>query len=179
MTFEICDLEDFVSDVTAQVQSLEHAASTMELFMQQVEGYLQRMRQAMCNDVLNLEIQIAAGGGGGGGGLPDLVDDTEVASGRTVNGNPSYFKLVDCGTLPGAGSNTATAHNIANPFTCISMFGSAVRPSPLDNRPLPFVAHSFATSQILIAADPTDVVIFVTNNFSAWTGKVLLEYIKV
>lgn len=57
-SFDICNMEDFVAEVTAQSASLEEAASTMEIFMQQVEGYLSRLRTAVCTDVTNLNTQI-------------------------------------------------------------------------------------------------------------------------
>ena len=64
-SFEICNMEDFVAEVTAQAGSLEEAASTQEIFIQQAEGYLARMRAALCADILALELQISSSGGGG------------------------------------------------------------------------------------------------------------------
>jgi hypothetical protein len=65
-SFEICNFEEFVAEVTPQSGSLEDAASAQEILIQQVEGYLQRMKSAMCADILTLEAQINGGGGGGG-----------------------------------------------------------------------------------------------------------------
>lgn len=51
MEFETCNLRPFVSEVVAQASSPEEAASALELFIRQVELYLQQLREAMCNDL--------------------------------------------------------------------------------------------------------------------------------
>jgi hypothetical protein len=178
-SFEICTFEDYVAEVTAQPGSLEEAASTQEILSQQIEGYLSRMRQAMCNDVQNLEAQIIAGGGGGGAALPDVPADTEVASGRKLLGSDSFFKIITLGAMPNATTKTV-AHGIGAPFTLITQFGSTQNPTTDDQRPLPFVSHSNVTNQILIIVDATNVIIINQWNASAWTNSWLsVEYIKV
>ena len=54
-------MEDFIAEATAQGGSLEEAASTQEILIQQVEGYLSRMRAAVCADVERLRSEILAG----------------------------------------------------------------------------------------------------------------------
>jgi hypothetical protein len=53
--FEICNFEEFVSEATPQATSLEEAASTQEILIQQIEGYLSRLKAALCSDMLTLE----------------------------------------------------------------------------------------------------------------------------
>ena len=69
---EVCATEDFVAEATPQSGSLEDAASTQEILIQQVEGYLNRMREAMCNDLTSLQVQLDACNcePNGGAGLP-------------------------------------------------------------------------------------------------------------
>jgi len=112
--FEICNIDPFVAEVTPQSGSLEEAASTQEILIQQVENYLQRMKSAICSDLASLtsgattfleltDTPSAYTGAAGdvatvnagetalefttpaaGSGLPDLATATEVASGRQV-----------------------------------------------------------------------------------------------
>lgn len=217
-SFETCQIEDFVAEVTAQIGSLEEAASTQEILSQQVEGYLNRLRAAMCADVEALKVLIDNSGGGGatnflgltdtpanytgdaarvvsvnagetaleftvpaaGGGLPDLVNLTEVASGRQVLGNDSFFKLVDTGALANSGS-TFTNHGIASPMRIISAMGNAKNPTTNDNRPLPFSIHPAASSGgIAVIIDATRIGIHTAFNYSPWTSShIILEYIKI
>ncbi len=55
----VCDLEPFVAESTPQPGSLEEASTAGELFQQQVQAYLIRMREAMCADLEELETQVA------------------------------------------------------------------------------------------------------------------------
>lgn len=54
-SFEICDFEEFISEATPQAGSLEEAASAQEILIQQIEGYLSRLKAALCTDMLTLE----------------------------------------------------------------------------------------------------------------------------
>lgn len=54
-SFESCKIEPFVAEVTAQAASLDEAASAQEILIQQIEGYLTRLKTAFCTDVLTLE----------------------------------------------------------------------------------------------------------------------------
>lgn len=177
-SFEICTFEDFIAEATPQSGSLEEAASTQEILIQQLEGYLNRMREAVCRDVETLRALIPANGGGGG--LPDLVAGVEVSSGREVLGSPSFFKLIDTGALPNI-ATTTTGHGIASPFRIISAYGSAKNPSTNDHRPLPFAIHPAGSNGgIAVIIDGTNVSIFTAFNYSAWTSShIILEYIKV
>lgn len=53
-SFETCQLEAFVSEATPQSGNLEDAASTQEILIQQIEGYLNRMQTAICTDIESL-----------------------------------------------------------------------------------------------------------------------------
>lgn len=209
-----CGIEPFVAEVTPQLSSLEEAASTQEILIQQIEGYLSRLREAMCTDLQSIVDNCCNGGGassflelsdtpgsyvgeannvasvnagetalefttpGGGGGLPDLVAGTEVASGRTLAGADSYYLLTDVGGMP---NNTvkSVAHGIGVSFRCVSIWGVMRNSSTDDNRPLPYVSQTAATSQIALLVTSTDIVLATNSNFSAWDqGWVLLEYTK-
>jgi hypothetical protein len=56
--FETCEFEEFVSEATPQSSTLEEAASAQEILIQQVEGYLQRFKAAICTDLTTIETQI-------------------------------------------------------------------------------------------------------------------------
>lgn len=175
--FETCNIEPFVAEVTPQDGSLQSAASAAEIFTQQVEAYLQRLREAMCMDIETIETNCC--NGGGGGGLPDLEAGVEVESGRTIDGSASYFMLVDLGAMPNATTKTV-AHSIADTFRAVEINGAFRNPSTNDNRPLPYVSQSFATSQIAVIVDATNVNLITNANFSAFTqGYLVIEYIKV
>lgn len=70
----MCNFEEFVAEVTPQSGSLEEAASAQEILIQQLEGYLQRLKVAVCTDLQTLEAQIIAGGGGGATTFLELTD---------------------------------------------------------------------------------------------------------
>ncbi len=72
---EVCQTEDFVAEATPQIASLEEAASTQEILIQQLEGYLNRLREATCLDLTSLQTQLDACDctGGGGSGAPPYI----------------------------------------------------------------------------------------------------------
>lgn len=74
MTLRICETEPFVAESTPQSGSPEEAASANELFQQQVENYLDRLREAVCEDVTRL----------GRGELDQTVFDDYVVSGLSL-----------------------------------------------------------------------------------------------
>lgn len=207
-SFDLCNLDEFVAEVTAQPGSLEEAASTQEIIVQQLENYLQRMKAAICADLESL-----AGGGGvttflgltdtpaayagaagdvatvnagmtalefttpaAPGGLPDLDDDTEVASGRQFNGVNTFFKLVNIGALP----NTATksvAHNIGAAFAMISGIGAANNPVIPQIFPIIHTTTSFDSNDIWFYLDATNLNVVTGNNRTSYTNSfVVLEY---
>ena len=53
----ICDLEPFVSEVTPQPGSLEEASTAGEIFQTQIEDYLVRMLQALCDDLTEINVE--------------------------------------------------------------------------------------------------------------------------
>ena len=161
----ICDVEDFVAEVTAQAGSLEEAASTQEILSQQIEGFLSRLRSSVCLDLTNLQAQLDAcdcSGGGGGGGLPDLEQGVEILSGRQVEATgvleDSYFMLVDLGAMPVATSKNV-AHGITGTFTPISIYGAATDPALPATLPLPFVNSALITTQIMIYILGANIVV--------------------
>lgn len=50
----ICDIEPFVAESTPQSNSPEEAASAGELFQQQIQNYLNRLREALCQDIQSI-----------------------------------------------------------------------------------------------------------------------------
>jgi hypothetical protein len=53
----ICDLEPFVSQVTCTEPPTGHAVT---LVQQEIEAYLKRMKDALCDDIADLYARIAA-----------------------------------------------------------------------------------------------------------------------
>lgn len=102
-SFEICNFEEFVAEVTPQSGSLEEAASASEILIQQVEGYLQRMKAAMCADVLALEAQIAALTPGGGGEVWKISERraNAVQAIGTVSNTAIDFEVAGINDAPG------------------------------------------------------------------------------
>ena len=176
-SFDICNFEEFIAEVTAQPGSLEEAASTQEILAQQLEGFFNRLQVAICSDVTNLQTQITAIVPQS---LPDLVAGVEVSSGREVLGAPSFYKLIDLGGLPVAAKTVA--HGIARPFRCTFMHGAANDPTGAAEATLPLGHASQGINNL------TDVAIFITTTLinvtngidrSAFTqAYVVLEYIK-
>jgi hypothetical protein len=74
VTLQSCEIEPFVAQSTPQSGSPEEAASAGELFQQQVENYLNRLRAAICEDVTKL----------GRGELDQIVFDDYIVSGLEV-----------------------------------------------------------------------------------------------
>jgi Flp pilus assembly pilin Flp len=54
VTFQTCDLSPFVAKVVAQKGSLEDAASALQIFIRQLEGYLRQLKSAVCVDLANV-----------------------------------------------------------------------------------------------------------------------------
>lgn len=118
---------------------------------------------------------------GGGGGLPSLALNTEVSSGRSVGGQPTFFKVVaSAGALP-ASTTTLVAHGIAPLIRVITAAGVCLRDNgsfiPMPN------GDSSDTFAVVVQVDATNVLLFVG---SAWTGAgnllsapwIVLEYTK-
>ena len=59
-SLEVCNYPPFVAEATPQSESLEEAASTQEILIQQIERYLNNLRTAICNDLQSLQDQIDA-----------------------------------------------------------------------------------------------------------------------
>ncbi len=52
-----CALEPFVADSTPQPGSLEEASTAGTIFQQQVQRYLQRLQEAVCEDLREIEAE--------------------------------------------------------------------------------------------------------------------------
>jgi hypothetical protein len=85
-----CSFPPFVSTVVAQKRDLDSAASAMELFQRQLEGYLKRLLAVLCTDLQNA---------GGGGGVTKFIELSDVpasyagAAGFFVKVKPSLDGL--------------------------------------------------------------------------------------
>jgi hypothetical protein len=89
-----CDLEPFVADVTPQAGSLQEAASAQELTIQQLQGYLQRLKTAICTDIQDLQAQIdAVVGATSFLGLSDTPASYAGAAGDVVSVNAGETAL--------------------------------------------------------------------------------------
>jgi hypothetical protein len=66
VTFQTCDLSPFVAKVVAQKGSLEDAASALQIFIRQLEGYLRQLKAAICTDL------------GNAGGVKNFIDLLDV-----------------------------------------------------------------------------------------------------
>lgn len=212
-SFEACNLEPFVTDHHPQSGSLQDSAVIQELLMQQVQGYLQRLKDAVCADLENLQAQIDALGPGGvtsflgltdtpgsyagaagqvatvnggetaleftaiaAGGLPDLDDDTEVSSSRDFNGTATFFKLINIGALPNAGTKNV-AHNIGASFTVVHAYGVATDPAQPRALPLIFATTGAATNTVTFSIDATNVSVVTGVDRTSYTDTwVVLEY---
>lgn len=176
---EACNVEDFSAEATPQAGSLEEAASTQEILIQQIEGYLNRMRSAICADVQNLKEQIDAcdcSGGGGGAALPSLVEGVETSSGRQIDGNDTFFKLLDIGTLPNT-TTTTTAHGIGAAFALVQAYGVGNDPGTPNSIPLIFATTGAASNTVWFFTDATNVNVVAGSNRTAFTNNyVVLEY---
>lgn len=203
-SFETCNVEDFVAEATPQSGSLEEAASTQEILIQQIEGYLNRLKAAICADLDTLQAgtflglsdtpgSYAGAAGdvatvnagetalefttpGGGGGLPDLVVGVETSSGRQVDGNDTFFKLIDIGTLPNA-TTTTTAHGIGAAFALVHAYGVGNDPGTPNSIPLIFATTGAAANTVWFYTDATNVNVVAGTNRTAYTNNyVVLEY---
>lgn len=88
-SFEICNFEEFVAEVTPQIGSLEEAGSAQEILIQQVEGYFQRMKAALCADVTNLQDQIDNLPPSGGGEVWKITERIQAATTAMKVGAPA------------------------------------------------------------------------------------------
>lgn len=181
-SFDSCTLEDFISEATPQMGSLEEAASAMEITVQQLERYFNRLRVAVCADVNALQVTInnivtVA--------LPDLAAGVEVLSGRDVLGVASFVQLFDLGLFSAAVPSIASvAHGIARPFRAVSLYGAANAPGVTAAVSLPHVNQlgaGFDTNDIMLrVADPVieaRALIDISATFTQ--NHAIMEYVKV
>lgn len=102
MTAErVCDLEPFASQVVAQISSPEQAGSAFEIFIQQLEGYLARLRTAICDDLTEIVEECCNGGGATSFlDLSDTPDSYAGAAGDLVVVNGSATGLAFSSVAP-------------------------------------------------------------------------------
>jgi len=101
----ICDFEAFVAEVTPQIGSLEEAGSAQEILIQQIEGYLNRLKATLCADLVALSARIEECCDGGGGGVDTflaLLDTPATYAGAagevvTVNAGATALEFAAAG----------------------------------------------------------------------------------
>ncbi len=100
---------------------------------------------------------------------------TEIATHkRWIDGKVIYRKVIDVGALPNNTTNTV-AHGITGVDKILEIYGSAT--NGIATRPLPYPSN-VASDTILINTDTTVISITTGFNWSAYTGKVVLDYAK-
>lgn len=123
----------------------EEGASSNQVNEQALQDYLAQLRETICDDIQDVINDCCNGGGaattaGASAALPDLADNTTVSSGRTINGNPTFYRLVYQAGFLAAGT-VDIAHN-AGAFTDMWVVQAlARRPDtiPAQHLPLPYV----------------------------------------
>jgi len=108
--------------------------------------------------------------GDGGLGLPDL-STTEIVSGRTVNGEVTYLKMVVQSGNLSTGVNSI-AHGITGLARVVSMYGSACAAALGQCIPLPYAFPGSTYNVELNYTDATNIKIAVG---SSWTSGAVLS----
>ncbi len=110
--------------------------------------------------------------------ITDSLDynSTETATkAKWIDGKTIYRKVIDVGSLPNT-TGKAVAHGISSIDTLVSVSGSANQPG-FAHYPLPYV-HPTTAQLIQVYVDATNVQIGTGQDWSAWTGKIVIEYTK-
>lgn len=115
----------------------------------------------------------------GGGGLPSLEDGVEVASGRKVLGNDTFFKLISFGTLPNA-TTKSVAHSISGSFVVVDMSFTAANGAAQVSAPFVQSLHLGNDNFMLqLNVDGTNIIIETLEDWSTHTqSQIILEYYK-
>lgn len=107
-----CDLEPFSAQIVAQVRDLESAGSALQLFIQQLEGYLARFKEAVCDDFIEI-VTDCCGGGPTAISFLDLTDTPASYAGSanyavTVNAGATGLEFTPVPTPPTARPDIST-----------------------------------------------------------------------
>lgn len=156
----ICDFEEFVAEVTPQMNSLQEAASAQEILIQQVEGYLSRLKARLCTDLtaLSARIEECCNGGGGAETFLALTDTPGSYAGEAgnlaaVNAGQTALEFIapaGGGGLPDLDDNVEVASgrqwNGNDTYFKMRNFGA------LPNTGTKSVAHNIASNFVLVDA---------------------------
>ena len=95
----------------------------------------------------------------------------EVKTGGTwIDGKPIYRKVVDVGTLPNATSKTVL-HNIQNLDSVVNL--KLIAKDNINN-----IVCNFGGTNLSVYIDVTNIIITSNNNFTGYSGYVIIEYTK-
>lgn len=189
--FEICSFEEFVAEATPQSGSLQEAASTQELLIQQIEGYFARLKAALCRDLGLVQSEIPPAGPTT---FLELTDTPASYSGQaakvaTVNAGETALEF----TTPAAGGGLPdldddTEVSSGRQFNGNDTFFKLVNVGPLPNTTTKNVAHNISptapdTDFVLVqaygaATDPATnyiPLIFSTTSFATNTVYFFLD----
>lgn len=108
--------------------------------------------------------------------LLPAVSTVEVDTGQKwLDGKTIYRKVIDIGALPNATTKNV-AHSIVTLDSVVRVSGVAVNATPA-RIPLPYVTQTL-NQGISVGVDNTNVTLVTGIDYSAYTGKVVLEYTK-
>lgn len=99
---------------------------------------------------------------------------------QTPNPRQTFRKVINVGALPNAASKLVP-HNIAlsQGYIFTRIYGAATQASGISAIPIPFSSITAVANNIELAVGATDVAIFTSIDYSAFTNcYVVLEYIK-
>lgn len=104
-TTEVCDLEPFNAEVVPSGMDTRDNARTIQILARQLEGYLTRLKDAVCNDLASIHEECCGGAGGGASEFVDLDDTPSVYTGEAdkvvkVNAGETALEFI---TLSGVG----------------------------------------------------------------------------
>jgi hypothetical protein len=108
-----------------------------------------------------------------GGGSLAIVTGTELDTGDTLDGSAIYVKMINFGTMPNAGTKNV-AHGITTIVRVIDLIwvgddGAGTK--------LTFAHATGLTPRVFI--NNTNIGAITTNNWTAYSGFVLVKYTKV
>ena len=152
--------KDTTSPINARLGTTTHGKQkAVYVYIKATSGLMENAQDNVLNDV------------------KDYVDNSnsysteEVKTGGTwIDGKPIYRKVVDVGTLPDATSKTVL-HNIQN-------LNKVLEAKLVANDSISSVVCDFGGKELAIYANMENIFIVCGNNFSEYSGYVILEYTK-
>jgi len=102
-----------------------------------------------------------------------------AANNYDVTLRPAYTTVVNFGALPN-NATIAVAHGLTftNAVVFTNIYGAATNQSVPEGLPLPYASATAVADTIEVWVDGTNVYIATGANYSAYTGIVILEYLK-